>query len=77
MKGEPKRARRRRDLFRMKAKARRLRPDKPDAGRWADYLKVCSCFRCGNPRRYWHELTVQEKRALQVKAATDLGALAT
>ena len=26
--------------------------------------KVCSCFMCGNPRRFHSELTVQERRAI-------------
>ena len=25
--------------------------------------RVCSCWLCGNPRRYFGELTVQERRA--------------
>jgi hypothetical protein len=25
--------------------------------------KVCSCFMCGNPRRFFGELTIQERRA--------------
>jgi hypothetical protein len=25
----------------------------------------CSCFRCGNPRRYFNELTIQERRQLE------------
>ncbi|MEZ4775950.1 MAG: hypothetical protein R3D00_22420 [Bacteroidia bacterium] len=24
--------------------------------------KPCSCFMCGNPRKYWNEKTVQERR---------------
>lgn len=27
---------------------------------------ACSCLACGNPRKHWHELTIQEKRALEV-----------
>jgi hypothetical protein len=26
---------------------------------------LCSCWRCGNPRRYFGERTVQERRLLQ------------
>lgn len=61
---EPKRARRRRDLQRMKAKARRVYRERPQAAKWADYLAVCSCWMCGNPRRLGtgEELTVQERR---------------
>lgn len=62
---EPKRARRRRDLDRMKAKARRVYPDVPKAPHWADYLAVCSCYVC-NPHRRFHGLTIQERRATSV-----------
>ena len=24
--------------------------------------KPCSCDMCGNPRKYWNELTIQERR---------------
>lgn len=63
MSAEPKRARRRRDLDRMKAKARRLYPDNRVPERHANHLAVCSCWMCGNPRRYWREATVQERRS--------------
>ena len=60
---EPKRARRRRDLQRMKAKAVRLRPDTPKAAHWAEYLAVCSCALCGNPRQWKSgRFTLQERR---------------
>lgn len=61
---EKKRERRRRDLWRMKAKARRIHPEKAKAAWWADYLAVCSCALCGNPRRYWksERLTPRERR---------------
>jgi hypothetical protein len=26
--------------------------------------KICSCFMCGNPRRFCGELTIQERRAM-------------
>lgn len=32
-------------------------------GRIAHARRLCSCALCGNPRRYWRELTVQERRA--------------
>jgi hypothetical protein len=28
----------------------------------ANDLKSCSCYMCGNPRRYWKDMTLQEKR---------------
>lgn len=33
-----------------------------NAGLFADHGKVCSCWMCGNPRRFG-ELTLQEERA--------------
>lgn len=24
--------------------------------------KACSCYGCGNPRKFWGELTIQERR---------------
>ena len=62
---EEKRQRRRRDALRMKAKARRIYPDRPKAVFWADRLAVCSCAMCGNPRHVWKDgrRTLQEKRA--------------
>ena len=33
------------------------------AGMYANHGKVCSCSMCGNPRRYFHMLTMQERRA--------------
>lgn len=56
---EPKRARRIRDLLRMKAKARKLYPHDPQ-GRNANHLAVCSCWACGNPRRHLGERTLAE-----------------
>jgi hypothetical protein len=34
-------------------------------GRFAHTRAVCSCYACGNPRRYFHELPVQERRLRQ------------
>ncbi len=31
-------------------------------GRLARTRQPCSCFMCGNPRRYWREVTLQERR---------------
>ena len=72
------RAQRRHDANRMEARARkvvrrwtlddtpRLQFDeKAHARRMRDNLKPCSCPMCGNPRRYWHEPTIQERRRLQ------------
>ena len=27
--------------------------------------KPCSCYMCGNPRKHWNDITIQEKRELQ------------
>lgn len=67
MADEPKRARRRRDLARMKAKAVRVYPDQPKAVKWADYLAVCSCDLCNHSRRLLGP-TMQERRAFSAKA---------
>jgi len=70
MASEEKRARRRRDLDRMKAKARKLYPHDP-AAKLANHLAQCSCHMCGNARRFEKadRLTIQERRA-----ETDWGA---
>lgn len=39
-----------------------------NAGLYANHGKVCSCFMCGNPRKYWGDPTMQEKRANQARA---------
>jgi hypothetical protein len=61
-----KRARRRRDLRRMKRKAIRIfgwsSPER--AIQWANHLKMCSCWMCCNPRRNG-ELTFQELKFAQ------------
>lgn len=53
------RARRIADKKRMKAK--RVRPNDIN-GVNADHLAECSCFMCGNPRKWWNEKTLQERR---------------
>jgi len=40
--------------------------DKPrHLGRFAHTRQLCSCWMCGNPRRYFGELSFQERRAFQ------------
>lgn len=59
------RARRIQDKQRMKAKAKRIGQINGIPGNWdklADHLAACSCFACGNPRRYFNEKTMQERR---------------
>lgn len=68
---EKKRERRIRDSERMKAKAVKYAKqytslyagDIKRAVKHADYLAVCSCSMCGNPRRYWGKPTMQEIKA--------------
>jgi len=33
-------------------------------GMYSKTAKICSCFMCGNPRRFHGELTIQERRAM-------------
>lgn len=49
----------------MKAKARRVYPDWPKAAWYADTLHACSSFCCGNPRKWFKQKTIQERRRLQ------------
>lgn len=70
-----KRQRRRQDILRMKAKAKRLRVIYR-AGNWDklyDHLAHCSGRCCGNPRR-WEKpksgMTMQERRAFQAEPVT-------
>lgn len=54
---------RRASFARMKKRALRLYPHDTQAKN-ANHLAVCSCFMCGNPRRYFkNEKTMQERRA--------------
>lgn len=64
------RSERRHRTWRIKAKYyRRLRrdewwqPTEKEAGRFANHGKACSCWMCGNPRKYLGEPTLQERRA--------------
>ena len=35
-----------------------------NVGRWASvHTKKCSCYMCGNPRKHFNQLTVQERKA--------------
>ena len=71
------RAIRRHHSQRMKARYRRKervhpywRSDEPAAaGKYANHGCTCSCWMCGNPRRHHGELTMQERRALDLKDA--------
>ena len=43
-------------------------------GKLAHARQLCSCWMCGNPRRYLGERTLQERRA-DAAAAIDAGAV--
>ncbi|HYH23699.1 MAG TPA: hypothetical protein VD995_34210 [Azospirillum sp.] len=61
---EPKRARRRRDLARMKAKAHRIWPHDPNAHKGANHLAACARICCANPR-WWDGHPIRDLRAFQ------------
>lgn len=64
---EKKRQRRRRDVARMKAKAVRIGRQHHLPGNWArlyNHLAECSGRCCGNPRKWFGEVTIQERRFL-------------
>jgi hypothetical protein len=69
---ESKRQRRRRDLLRMKARARRIRPHDPRA-KQAEYLASCSCWMCGNPRHRakTERLSLPERKAAMAADVED------
>jgi len=51
-------------------------PAKEFAKHMADNMQICSCYCCGNPRKYFDELTVQERRyGVSTQAALEDGAL--
>ena len=47
----------------MKKKAKRIYFWNDHPEKYADNLAVCSCPMCGNPRKHFHQETLQEKRA--------------
>lgn len=67
-----KRAERRHHLKRMKAKARRIAAVNGwprIAERFYDVRTPCSCWMCGNPRRYLGEVTMQERKFIVAASA--------
>lgn len=62
------RARRRQDLARMKARARRIYPHDKKA-RLANHLHSCSCLMWCNPRRHMGAPTLQEVRIAEAEVA--------
>lgn len=66
MKNSEGRAYRRAQVARIK-KARKSyfsywTPSAVRLGKLVHTAKACSCYMCGNPRRYWEEDTIQEQR---------------
>ena len=43
---------------------RDIRQDAKSLGKVVDTPAPCSCWMCGNPRRYFNESTQQERRAI-------------
>jgi hypothetical protein len=41
---------------------------KQDPRRFRNTTKLCSCYMCGNPRKYFEDITMQEKRQLSKEA---------
>ncbi|REF02454.1 hypothetical protein C7418_1263 [Cupriavidus plantarum] len=65
---EKGRAYRRAQVVRLKAKRRSYHGganSDRELGRWVWTAAVCSCWMCGNPRRYFRERTIQERRFCQ------------
>lgn len=67
------RAERRAQRARLKAKRRQYQIwsdgfSRPEArlGSYVDTPTPCSCWMCGNPRYYFHERTIQERRWMQL-----------
>lgn len=70
---EQKRERRIRDKLRMKAKCAKLYP-RDTKRRDADNLAVCSCWMCGNPRKFFAEETMQERRMRHLSVIAEIDA---
>lgn len=56
------RAERREIKSALKSKAKKVYPWMKCPQKLADNLKSCSCFVCGNPRKWWNQDTLKEKR---------------
>jgi len=60
------RAKRRAQLARYKQRARRIYPWCENPAKYANHLASCSCWMCGNPRKYLGERTLQEMKAMMM-----------
>ena len=45
--------------------------DEASIGQLAHTPHNCSCYMCGNPRKWWHQKTIQEKKMDDFYKATD------
>lgn len=45
--------------------------DETSIGIHAHSPQNCSCYMCGNPRKWWHQKTIQEKKIDDFYKATD------
>ena len=55
---------RRHHLQKKKRRARAIYKNCSNPEKYANNMKSCSCFLCGNPRKHFGEMTVQEKRVI-------------
>lgn len=59
-------SRRRKYKFRARRRAQQAYPDWAEAWKCGEHIKVCSCWMCGNPRRFEksdQRFTLAERRA--------------
>ena len=55
----------------MKDRARRLYYWCDEPGKFANHLTTCSSWCCGNPRKWFNERTLQERRSDDVREDYD------
>lgn len=65
------RAERRRKKLSLKKKAKKIYPWMTEASKLADHLKSCSCFMCGNPRKWWNQDSLKEKQFKSISIDTE------
>jgi len=63
---ENSRALRRAYKDKMRSKARKLYKDNANPDLMADHLAACSCWMCGNPRKYFNQDTLAEVKHLDL-----------
>lgn len=65
------RAERRKKKVFLKKKAKKVYPWMSEPERLADHLKSCSCYVCGNPRKWWKQDTIKEKSFKAIPIETE------